>query len=53
MKKKGFTLTEVLIVIVLIGVLIGIAVPSATAIRKKINQRLYSEKKKEILTWLL
>ena len=49
-KKKGFTLTEVLIVIVLIGVLIGIAVPSATAIRKRINQRLYSEKKKEILT---
>lgn len=48
--KKGFTLTEVIIVIVIIGVLISISIPSITAIRKKMNIRLFEEKKKEILT---
>ncbi len=48
--KKGFTLTEVIIVIVIIGVLISISIPSITAIRKKMNTRLFEEKKKEILT---
>lgn len=47
--KKGFTLTEVLIVIVLIGIVISIAIPSITSVRKRMNERLFEEKKQEIL----
>lgn len=47
--KKGFTLTEILIVIALIGVLLTIAVPSIVHIRKGINKRLLESKKKIIL----
>lgn len=48
-KKKGFTLTEILVVIVLIGVIMAIAIPSVVEVRKRINKRLLSEKKQEIL----
>ena len=48
-KKYGFTLTEVLIVIVIIGIILTIAIPSVIAIRKKINVRLFEAKKDEIL----
>lgn len=47
--KKGFTLTEILVVIVLIGVIMAIAVPSVVEVRKRINKRLLNEKKSEIL----
>ena len=47
--KKGFTLIEMLVVIALIGVVIAIAIPSITLVRKRINIRLLNEKKDEIL----
>lgn len=46
-KKKGFTLTEILVVIVLIGVIMAIAIPSVVEVRKRINKRLLSEKSKK------
>ena len=49
MDKKGFTLTEVIVVIVLISIIIAIAVPSIIAIRNRINQRLLEGKKDIIL----
>lgn len=48
--KKGFTLTEILIVIAIIGVILCLAIPSIVAIRKRINERLLENKKKIILT---
>lgn len=48
-KKSGFTLTEVLIVIVIIGIILAIAIPSIVAIRKRINERLLDNKKQLIL----
>lgn len=48
-KKAGFTLTEILIVIVIIGVVLAIAIPSIIAIRKRINERLLENKKDIIL----
>ena len=47
--KKGFTLAEVIVVIVLISILIVIAIPSIIAIRNRINQRLLESKKETIL----
>ena len=46
MNKKGFTLTELMAVIVIIAIIILIAVPSIMAINKNMNKRVY-EKKKE------
>lgn len=47
--KSGFTLTEVLIVIVIIGIVLSIAIPSIVTIRKRINERLFEGKKDIIL----
>ncbi len=47
--KSGFTLTEVLIVIVIIGIILAIAIPSIVLIRKRINERLLDNKKQLIL----
>lgn len=47
--KSGFTLTEILIVIVIIGIILAIAIPSIIAIRKRINERLFEAKKEQIL----
>ncbi len=46
--KKGFTLVELLAVIVLLGVLIAIAVPSVLGISKKIKENMYDAKLKTI-----
>lgn len=48
-KKNGFTLAEVLVVIVLISVLVAIVVPSIIAINNRINRRLLESKKDIIL----
>ena len=40
MNKKGFTLTELLVVIALIAIIVVIAIPSIISINKKINQRV-------------
>lgn len=44
MKKQGFTLVELLVVVVIIAVLSVIIVPSVININKSINKRLLSEK---------
>lgn len=46
--KKGFTLVELLAVIVLLGVLVAIAVPSVLGISKKIKENMYDAKIKTI-----
>lgn len=47
--KKGFTISEVLVVIVVIGIILAISIPSITAIRKRSNERLLDSKKDIIL----
>lgn len=47
--KKGFTLTEILVVIVIIAIVLAIAIPSIIAIRRRINERLLETKKSQIL----
>ncbi len=44
MNKKGFTLVELLVVVVIIAVLSVIIIPSVININKSINKRLLSEK---------
>ncbi len=43
-KKYGFTLTELLVVIVIISVISAIVIPSYILINKNINERLYNTK---------
>ena len=50
MKSKGFTLVEILAVIVIIGVLAMIAIPNAAGILSKQNKRMYCTKVEDILT---
>ena len=42
--KKGFTLPELLVVIIIIGIISVIAIPSIILINKNINKRLYNSK---------
>lgn len=42
--KKGFTLVELLAVIVILAILVTIAVPSTIAISKKIKSNMYDAK---------
>ncbi len=46
MNKKGFTLVELLAVIVILAVLVTIAVPSAIAISNRIKTKMYCSKVK-------
>ena len=41
MSKKGFTLIEILVVLIIVGVLLGIAIPSTLAVRNRANRSLY------------
>lgn len=50
MNKKGFTLAEVLAVIIIMGILITIAIPSINTITKNINKRVLDSKKEMILS---
>ena len=46
-KKKGFTLTEILVVIVLIGVIMAIAIPSVVEVRKELIRDYFLKKSKK------
>lgn len=48
MNKKGFTLVELLVVVVIIAILSIIIVPSVIRVNKNINKRLLSEKVENI-----
>jgi len=48
MNKKGFTLVELLVVVVIIAILSIIIVPSVIKVNKNINKRLLSEKLENI-----
>lgn len=50
MKRKGFTLVEILAVITLIGVLALIAIPTVDAIIKSSKERAYADQKKVIIS---
>ncbi len=50
MNKRGFTLTELLVVVALIGVLALLVVPNVMKVRSNINDRLYTEKIDYILS---
>lgn len=44
MNKKGFTLIEVLVVIVIISLLTVVAIPASQGVNKKIKEKLYTSK---------
>ncbi len=47
--KKGFTITEILLVIVTIGIILSVAIPTAILISKSIKERAYDSKMNSIL----
>ena len=51
MNKKGFSLTEILVVIAIIAIITGISIPSITNARKRVNERLFENKKEQILSY--
>ena len=49
MDKKGFTLTELIATLVIIGVLLMIAIPSVSNLHNKFKQNYYKELEKSVL----
>ena len=49
MKNKGFTLVEIMGVIVILAVLVLVAVPSVISVSHKIKDKLYEDKRSMIL----
>ena len=47
--KKGFTLTEILATIVILGIILAIAVPSYNALSKKFEKEYYDKLDKSVL----
>ncbi|MGN1374132.1 MAG: prepilin-type N-terminal cleavage/methylation domain-containing protein [Bacilli bacterium] len=43
-KNEGFTLVEVIMVVVILGIIIGIAVPSYIAVSNNIRRKNYDQK---------
>ena len=50
MNKKGFTLIEILVVVVLLGVVIGLVVPRMTRVNTSIAKRNFETKKELIVS---
>ena len=50
MKKQGFTLPEIMVVVAIIAVIAIIAIPSVILINKNINKRLYKNKVDNIVS---
>lgn len=50
MKKNGFTLVELLVVIAIIAILSVIIVPSVIKVNQTINERMYKQKKDNIVS---
>ena len=48
MKKHGFTLVELLVVIALIAILSIIIVPSVISVNKNVNKRMLNQKMENI-----
>lgn len=48
--KKGFTLTEILATIVILGIILAIAVPSYNALSKKFEKEYYDKLDKSVLS---
>ena len=44
MNKKGFTLTELLAVIVIMSIVATIGLVSVTGVKRQINQKLFTDK---------
>ena len=49
MNRKGFTLTELMVVIAIIAIIILMVVPSILAINRNMNTRMYNNKKESML----
>lgn len=49
MNKKGFTLTELLAVIVIMSIVATIGLVSVTGVKRQINQKLFTDKLSEII----
>lgn len=49
MNKKGFTLTELLAVIVIMSIVATIGLVSVTGVKRQINQKLFKDKLSEII----
>lgn len=51
MNKSGFTLTELLVTIVIIGVIMGLVIPSATRLSRENKNKIYEEYKNMMIEY--